>query len=718
MTCISCGAAVPVTQKFCGECGSLVRTTPERPDDPLRAELGAALGATYELGRLLGRGGMGAVYLARERALDRMVAVKVLPPEIAGSEEGRERFRREARTAARLTHQNIVPLYTFGETAALVFYVMGYVRGESLADRLKARGSIPPDDARRILADLASALEYAHAQGVVHRDIKPDNILLDEDSGRPMLADFGIAKASASGATLTIEGAILGTPHYMSPEQASGDRTIDGRSDLYALGVLGHAMLSGKPPFDGANPSAIIAQHLTREPPPIAAAGVPDDLTIVIRRCLEKEPAQRWQRASELQAALSMDGAEIEMSVELEVAKSGGLVFIGMTMAIAFGAYYFYLFPPINDIRNAYSIPFWKILLLLGLVPLGGIPTLHRTAVKAGLARDAAWRLVFHLPDWMTQFSPWPRAWRRKGDVWDGLPRMIKIARSLMTGAFLTLFLGVPAFTLYRRSDRWDPEPQWIASERRYDRVMWSPVKDFLLRLMVPATTGAAFFGSVLLAVALGNRRGLSRENSAKLISTQTRGSSFWKKPEIAALLAPGHAPQGLSPREPRESIDYQHAIRDLAARLPSSQQMLGAEAVTTARHVVEAIGTIDMQIRSLERDADSTELARLEARLADAAESSGQDAPAMHALLTSQRDLLRRMQARLDEARTRRARWLQSLRTLWLQMADLRAAAARDELPTAELTGRVRSLCDEVQRQVEAGSEVDALIAARGPTA
>ena len=231
------------------------------PADPQRAALERALGAQYEIGRLLGRGGMGAVYLAREKALERAVAIKVLPPDLAADAESRERFRREARTAARLTHPNIVPLYTFGEAEGMLYFVMGYVRGESLGDRMRREGRMAEADVRRILAELADALDYAHRQGVIHRDIKPDNVLLDDESGRPMLTDFGVAKARASGATLTEAGAVVGTAHYMSPEQASGARDLDGRSDLYGLGILMFEMLTGAVPHRGLSSiGTVIAQ--------------------------------------------------------------------------------------------------------------------------------------------------------------------------------------------------------------------------------------------------------------------------------------------------------------------------------------------------------------------------------------------------------------------------------------------------------------------------
>jgi serine/threonine-protein kinase len=286
--------------------------------DPLRAGLEQALGAQYEIIRLLGRGGMGAVYLAQERALERAVAIKVLPPEIATSAEAQERFRREARTAAKLTHPNIVPLHTFGEVEGMMYFVMGYVRGESLADRIRREETIPSDEVRRILGDMADALDYAHRQGVIHRDIKPDNILLEEESGRPMLTDFGIAKASASGETLTELGTAIGTPQYMSPEQASGEREIDGRSDLYSLGIVGYAMLSGRAPFDGTSAQEILVQHVTKAPPALGtvASNAPADLAKAITRCLAKAPDARWPDGASLREAVADTGQAEEAVLE------------------------------------------------------------------------------------------------------------------------------------------------------------------------------------------------------------------------------------------------------------------------------------------------------------------------------------------------------------------------------------------------------------------
>src|SRR2546428_583041 len=222
-------------------------------DKSLAGHLIQALGSSYTVEGELGRGGMGVVYQARDERLKRQVAIKVLPPELAFREEIRIRFLREAETAARLSHPHIVPIHSVGEGPdGLVYFVMACVDGESLAARLKRRGRLPAEEARRAMIETADALGAAHAVGIIHRDVKPDNILLEGSRGRVVVTDFGIAKALSSttgSATLTATGVAIGTPHYMSPEQAAGDREIDGRSDLYSLGVVSYQTLTGELPF-------------------------------------------------------------------------------------------------------------------------------------------------------------------------------------------------------------------------------------------------------------------------------------------------------------------------------------------------------------------------------------------------------------------------------------------------------------------------------------
>jgi len=277
-------------------------------DRPLAQRLKEALGEAYTIEGEIGRGGMGVVYRARDERLQRRVAIKVLPPELAFQKEIRERFTREAQTAARLSHPHIVPIHDVGDGSGLVYFVMGYVEGESLGARIKRRGKLPPDEARRIMKETADALSAAHGLSVIHRDIKPDNILLEGTRGRVMVTDFGIAKAlsGTSGATLTGVGMAIGTPQFMSPEQAAGEREIDGRSDLYSLGVVTYQMLTGELPFNAPTVAGILMKQIT-EPAPVlhlARPEVPEDLSLAVAQCLEKDPENRWATADALRRAL------------------------------------------------------------------------------------------------------------------------------------------------------------------------------------------------------------------------------------------------------------------------------------------------------------------------------------------------------------------------------------------------------------------------------
>jgi serine/threonine protein kinase len=277
-------------------------------DDELRAHVERALAAHYELDCEIGRGGMGIVYRAKDRRLKRQVAIKLLPPELAFRSEIKSRFLREAETAAQLSHPNIVPIYTVDEQESLVFFVMAYISGDNLAKRLHERGVLTVEESRKILREVAEALTYAHDRGVVHRDIKPDNILLDAVTGRSMVTDFGIARAmdSAGDSRLTATGMAIGTPAYMSPEQAAGEREIDGRSDLYSLGILGYQMLTGEPPFNAGSTPAMLVKHISERPIPVEQrrADVPVDLARSVMMLLEKDPSNRFPNAAALVAAL------------------------------------------------------------------------------------------------------------------------------------------------------------------------------------------------------------------------------------------------------------------------------------------------------------------------------------------------------------------------------------------------------------------------------
>lgn len=271
--------------------------------DTLFLAFQTAVAGRYSIDRELGRGGMGIVYLAREVHLDRHVAIKVLPPALAANPTLRERFLREAQLAAKLSHPHIIPIHAVDVSGDFAYYVMMYVDGETLSQRVQARGPLSARDAARVLREVAWALGHAHTQGLVHRDVKPDNILIERESGRAMVGDFGIAAASGESANAVLSG----TPEFMSPEQALG-QDVDARSDLYSLGVTAYYALSGRLPFTGGAATEVLAKQVTESAAPLSSLGVvvPRALAHLVEQCLAKDPADRPPRADALAEQLSV----------------------------------------------------------------------------------------------------------------------------------------------------------------------------------------------------------------------------------------------------------------------------------------------------------------------------------------------------------------------------------------------------------------------------
>ena len=333
MFCSRCGSEITGKSKFCPSCGlDLMATTPVHAiATGVLQELDLvreSLAAEYEIMEELGRGGMAMVYRAKDRQLEREVAVKVLPFSLAFDTEFVERFQREARTAAQLEHPNIISIYRVGRSGRVIYFVMKFLRGGSLSTVLAARKKLTPPEIRRLLSEAGSALGYAAQRGIVHRDIKPDNIMFDE-FGQSVLTDFGIAKA-ASGQKLTGTGMSIGTPHYMSPEQARA-QTTDGRSDIYSLGVVAYQCLTGTVPYDGEDSFSIGYKHIT-EPIPTPSLVTADERRIfeVIKRMLMKDPFDRFQSCEELVA--SFRGQPIAAPGAV---RSSAATFVGSAAAVA-----------------------------------------------------------------------------------------------------------------------------------------------------------------------------------------------------------------------------------------------------------------------------------------------------------------------------------------------------------------------------------------------
>ena len=705
------------------------------PTDPLRAALETALGAQYEIVRLLGRGGMGAVYLARERALDRTVAIKVLPPEIAVSAEAQERFRREARTAAKLTHPNIVPLHTFGEVEGMMYFVMGYVEGESLAERIQRDNELPPAEVRRILGAMADALDYAHRQGVIHRDIKPDNILLEDESGRPMLTDFGIAKASASQETLTELGTAIGTPHYMSPEQASGEREIDGRSDLYSLGVVGYAMVAGRVPFEGTSAQEVLVQHVTKAPPELGALApsVPADLAKAIMRCLAKAPEARWPDGASLQDAVSDVGQADEILIEKRAWFDGVLlgwvapfsyliVLIGtLVQNISFGDDEVYLMKSsskieimddaASEILEFFFVGafFWVFFSALILV----IANLARLRWDWARIRQVE-LLALSQPSWWRGW--YPRALRHPGSAarWPRLPLGIRLGQTLFDASTLFLmftFLPAAAVAVGMSSEQKDA----------YADLVWPFFGELSSRwLYGPLETGVVFacVTAYVLVFVWARRKGLTGREAHRLaggraLAPTYEAAAFWKKPHIAKLLLPESTEREAPTSVPETPEPYLAQVGDAARQLTGPSVELGNEAVAAARQLVAAVKALDKEIEQLARDVDPSEIPRLEEKLTalgdpDTESAAGRE---MRELLSNQLKLVRRMADALEHSTARRSRLMEMLNTLWLQMGNLRAEAARESLESQEVTGKIRAICEEIERRAEATEEVDQLV-------
>ena len=374
--CPACQTPLPEEAQFCLRCGVATPTDPGVPPRTAAtgvvevAQVRRALAGRYQVERVLGEGGMATVYLAHDQKHNRKVAVKVMRPELAAT-LGADRFLREVQVAAQLSHPHILPMHDSGEADGILYYVMPYVEGETLRERLAKEGQLSVNDAMRLGREVAEALAYAHTRGIIHRDIKPGNILLQ--SGHALVADFGIARAlGAEGEALTKTGLAVGTPQYMAPEQATGEREVDGRADIYALGAVMYEMVAGEPPFTGPTARAIITRSLTEAPRSLtnSRTGLSASVDSAIMRALAKSPADRYPNAQEMVGALDRALEGVHSGTREHAVPAGpttmqvwGLFALGCMGMLAL----------VSAIIRQWSLPTWTIGFAVGLLAIGAL---------------------------------------------------------------------------------------------------------------------------------------------------------------------------------------------------------------------------------------------------------------------------------------------------------------------------------------------------------
>jgi serine/threonine-protein kinase len=643
--------------------------------DSISELLAIALGDQYEIIRELGRGGMGAVYLAREKALERLVAIKVLRPELAASSEIRERFRREARIAANLSHPGILQLHTFGEVSGVWYFVMSYVRGESLAELLRRRNRLPWTETHRILVELSDALACAHRYHVVHRDIKPANILIEAETGRAVLADFGISKIFGADDALTGTGVVIGTPDYMSPEQTMGQSDVDERSDIYSLGAVGYTMLCGRGPFAGENATQLMYSRLMRDPTPIAELNptVPEDFAAAVMKCLARDRADRWDTATSLRQTLSVIG---EKAVD-------GLP-EGIRDIPSFGPYalaWFFGWIAVAMLSDRATIERALLFIVACLVPIGLILHVWMMGGKGIGLRKLA-RVALRPPEWWSMY--WPRTFRRPSDLWTRLPLPARLFRIVSSGFFLAL-AGV---LLLREFPAFDNSSS-VASRL-------TAIEAFAVLTLVI---------TVLSGLAWARNRKLSTEETVRLLLGPTADSTGWNTPRLMRLLAP--VTGRIRPPDTGDAADFARAIRELAAILPSDLAHFRLTALDLADRSVETLDRQKDDLAAMERDAGHTEAERLQARIAALGEvtpTEPKQRAEMRLVLQRELGLVWQMRDRIELVLRQRSRRFELLASLYSLLCDS-CYDEHESSTTSDNPAKLLSICTELRSELELAS-------------
>jgi serine/threonine protein kinase len=652
--------------------------------DYLHDRVVAAVGDQYLVEAEIGRGGMAAVFRALDLRLHRHVAIKALPPELAFNNDVRTRFLREAQTAAQLSHPNIVPIYTVDERGGVVYFVMALVEGESLAARLARQPRLSIDAVRRILAEVADALDYAHACGVVHRDIKPDNILIDKATGRALVTDFGIARAAAGDARLTLTGVAVGTPAYMSPEQAMGERDLDGRSDQYSLGIVGYQMLIGETPFKAANTPAMLVKHLSETPRPVRERrpDAPPQLAAAIDRALTKKPEDRWPTAGTFRDALTQPGVEPPAAEPAHPAPNGNRG--GEALR------------PGEALRRA---------MMLSDDVLPSLPPLPARPAALGMSRR--------------EWKDWAREQKRMAR---------EATRMARDGVF------VPPGEETPQERRWyEIENRVLRFRRRLVQTLVVVPALFFVNLAMQGFPWFVFPSAYLVLSTLmraGNLwadgispvtalRGSWRERLRESLglaaaapahrSGAIPASAPARLPDRAASLVPPEVLSGAHGAVVRRAVDDGAQIRDIISKLSSVEREMLPDVAPTIDGLVERVASLATTLHRLDADVSGTSLGAVDERIASAErDGRGGDGDRRLALLRRQRttlhDLLERRRTLLDQMESA-SLTLQNLKLDLLKLRSAGVGSALEDVTSA--TREARALSREIGHLLDAADDV-----------
>jgi serine/threonine-protein kinase len=615
-------------------------------------ELQEAVAGRYSLERELGRGGMGVVFLAKDVALDRPVAIKLLPPELAEQKDLRERFKREARTAAKLSHPNIIPVFSVEEVEKFVFFVMAFVEGETLTERISSKGPLTPSEAVNVLREVSWALEHAHSQGVVHRDVKTDNIMLESASGRVLVTDFGIAQVAGVGVD-TDFGEMFGTPAFMSPEQSTGE-IVDHRSDIYSFGLVAFITLSGRHPFDAKEPSDFLAHHIGTRAPRLTtvAPGVPRPLSSIVERCLKKDPDERIQSGHELADALgeSLESRrDIPVPVRLFVqqakhSQERGHHLAAPLVALWVGLPLLGVSPPLGA----------AVLLGLGGSPFAAVGLRVRRVVKAGYARsDVLYALERDLES------------RAEELRFLYGPNYERTGRKLRNFAYGALAVGTVTVV--------------------------AGIAMTSLGLLVPAAL-SALAGGVLGSQA--ERRSTRR---------QKRRIKFWRK-RLGEWLF-NIAGKGVSAKRQIPSLTSRPTELAVGMAVASLFESLPKETRASMEDLPQVVAGLEADAQRM-RDRIDDFNSLLQHAGHDTSRSAEHDVSGIE----KRSSAAVRIEELRDEARQRLAESVAALENLRVDLLRLRAGTAKLESVTTKL-GKARDLAEQVDRILEGQLEVERLL-------